>query len=353
MLLRPGVEVSLPEARAAGGPGQEADSLAQTLRRGQYWAAPLELVVIPGAVFLPEQSVVFLPNNTLCDELSYNLDHDFIPKLWQTSGWQRQLSLWYENRIETTPVTPGIHALLHPRWHNIYTHWFTEFMAALYDAEFDPAALDGICIPNGPGFQLQSLEFANLNLDRFKVLDQPVHRFEVAVLPTHSLARIWLHPGVTPGLLNYAASVLANVPADVAPARRPVYLSREDAQARRMVNEAELAAALEGIGFQKVIASELTFAEQVAVFANASALVSPHGSGLTNMLFLPDGAPILEIRALYAGNRGKLWDRSYQILAGLTDHPYSVAVFENPAGQDEWSIDIPYTVEAAKRLVGA
>ena len=353
VVLHPDMDVSLPDAIDCCGPERESEKLAQVLRRFRYWAAPLEAVVIPQATFLPEQSVVFWPDYALCDELVYDLCHDRTPKLWQPNGKQRQISNWYATRIVDTPVEAGAHALLHPRWHNIYTHWFTEFMAALFDAELDAAGFDHICVPNGPRFQRESLEFTRPDLNKFKILDRPIHRFEIAVVPTHVFARTWLHPAIAPGLLNYAAHIVKNLQAGEALPKRPIYLSREDAKVRRMVNEAELAAALEEIGFQKVVATDLSFAEQVRTFANASALVSPHGSGLTNMLFLPEGAPVLELRAMYAGSRGMLWDRSYQILAGLTNHPYSAAVFKNLAGQQEWSIDIPYAVAAAKRLIGA
>ncbi|MBP2316545.1 glycosyltransferase family 61 protein [Azospirillum soli] len=76
---------------------------------------------------------------------------------------------------------------------------------------------------------------------------------------------------------------------------RKLYVSRRDAASRRIHNEAELAATLEAAGFETVVPSHLPFAEQHRLFAEASVIVGPHGAGLTNMLFAPPGAAVVEL----------------------------------------------------------
>ena len=85
-----------------------------------------------------------------------------------------------------------------------------------------------------------------------------------------------------------------------APADR-VYVSRGGAGKRRIVNEAEVVAALTERGFRVVRAEDHTFEEQVAIFAGARHLVSNHGAGLTNMLFMPPGASVHLLR-LFVNN---------------------------------------------------
>jgi hypothetical protein len=222
--LHSGQEVSPPDAVYAEGASGDAQNFAKALRHTRYWAAPLDLLVVPGAVFLPEISVLFLPNFELCDELSYSMDHSRISTLWEKNGATRQVNSWYENQINKADIVPGIHALVHPRWHNIYTHWFTEALAALFDTGIDFARFDSICIPNGPDFQRQSLEMADQSSNRYTVLDQPVHRFEIAVVPTHGLARIWLHPAIGPGIQAFAARAQAQVVQSSGTPCCPIYL---------------------------------------------------------------------------------------------------------------------------------
>jgi capsular polysaccharide biosynthesis protein len=75
-----------------------------------------------------------------------------------------------------------------------------------------------------------------------------------------------------------------------------VYVSRGGAGRRRIRNEDEVIAVLRAHGFRTVRFEEHALAEQVRIAAGASYLVSNHGAGLTNMLFMRPGAHVLELR---------------------------------------------------------
>jgi capsular polysaccharide biosynthesis protein len=76
---------------------------------------------------------------------------------------------------------------------------------------------------------------------------------------------------------------------------RRIFLSRQDASARRMINESDLYGYLELLGFEKVEASKLSFREQVDLFADAEIVVGVHGAGLANLVFAPQGTAVFEI----------------------------------------------------------
>jgi capsular polysaccharide biosynthesis protein len=78
-----------------------------------------------------------------------------------------------------------------------------------------------------------------------------------------------------------------------APSRR-VYVSRERTARRRLANPEAVLGPLGGAGFDAVKMEELTFAEQVALAARTEILMGVHGAGLTNMLFMPEGAHVVE-----------------------------------------------------------
>ena len=48
-------------------------------------------------------------------------------------------------------------------------------------------------------------------------------------------------------------------------------------------------------GFEMVAPGTLSFRDQVALFASAEFIAGPHGAGLTNILFSPANAKVLEI----------------------------------------------------------
>jgi capsular polysaccharide biosynthesis protein len=77
---------------------------------------------------------------------------------------------------------------------------------------------------------------------------------------------------------------------------RRLYLSRSRAPKRRIVNEADVLELMRSLGFEIVFAEDLTFSDQVNLASTANLLVSNHGAGLTNMLFMPEGANVLELR---------------------------------------------------------
>lgn len=73
-----------------------------------------------------------------------------------------------------------------------------------------------------------------------------------------------------------------------------LYISRKNASARSVVNEAEVAEFLEGFGFRSVVLERLPVDKQIALFASSKVIVAPHGAGLTNLAFCEPGTKVIE-----------------------------------------------------------
>ena len=78
------------------------------------------------------------------------------------------------------------------------------------------------------------------------------------------------------------------------PTRR-LYISREDATSRRIINEKDLVKELVLHGFEVVTLSGMSFAHQVRLFNEAEIIVGPHGAGFTNAVFAQPGATLIEL----------------------------------------------------------
>jgi len=74
-----------------------------------------------------------------------------------------------------------------------------------------------------------------------------------------------------------------------------LYVSRQFANRRKVINETEILVILEKFGFAIFYPEQYSFIEQVAIFADVKYLVGEHGSGLTNLLFMRQGATVLEL----------------------------------------------------------
>jgi capsular polysaccharide biosynthesis protein len=74
-----------------------------------------------------------------------------------------------------------------------------------------------------------------------------------------------------------------------------IYISREGQALRFVENEQETVALLKKYGFQKLIIDHFSYDEQIAICCNIKYLVSPHGAGLTNLLFMVKNSSVLEM----------------------------------------------------------
>jgi hypothetical protein len=69
-------------------------------------------------------------------------------------------------------------------------------------------------------------------------------------------------------------------------------VSRSKTRSRRVVNEGELLARLEPLGFRTVYLEDRSFLEQLTLFARAEAIVASTGAGLINLLYSRPGTPV-------------------------------------------------------------
>ncbi|HLD76796.1 MAG TPA: glycosyltransferase 61 family protein [Rickettsiales bacterium] len=74
-----------------------------------------------------------------------------------------------------------------------------------------------------------------------------------------------------------------------------IYISRDGQKLRYVENEKEFVQLVEKYGFKKIIAEKFSYDEQIAIMKEAKYVISPHGAGLTNILFMKKNSSILEI----------------------------------------------------------
>jgi hypothetical protein len=79
-----------------------------------------------------------------------------------------------------------------------------------------------------------------------------------------------------------------------------VFISRRKALGRRITNEEEVIEALTQLGFTTYLLEDMSYVDQVRLFAQAKVIVAPHGAGLTNLLFA-ENARIVELFGAYVG----------------------------------------------------
>ena len=175
-----------------------------------------------------------------------------------------------------------------------YFHWITEAVPRLYVARDYYGALPPLLLPDWAErrqFVLQSL--SQFNISNIKILRSKGH--------CNSLLVPWLGDKASvPNreLMNrvrefYLTRINSHTSSSY-PDR--IYVSRARAGRRGIANETAVVETLRKARFEIVYFEEHPFEEQVRIASNARVLVSPHGAGLANLLFMSPGSSVLEIR---------------------------------------------------------
>src|SRR4051812_20116375 len=187
--------------------------------------------------------------------------------------------------------------LLHHHWASGYHHWLTESLLKL---EFvDPSQYVAVLPEDYPPFARESLSMYPFA----EILQLPVGRG----LGASSLTLVGNpHSGhFNPDHLRLLRQRIMARCDGPGPQADRIYVTRRGEHLRRVENEDEVVGALEAFGFEVVDPVRLSFRDQVRLFSRCRALVCVHGAGLTNCMFMPEGARVLELyRVLASSNDG-------------------------------------------------
>ncbi len=270
------VAVSPPAIRIEETPGRFDTQLATVL--SGYRTSACGTWTLPNARFTFPAGLVtvdgVVPEETL------------VQRIWPHS--YQYVPLAKIGRADAVSVAPGC-VFAFPHWNNVY-HWLVAMLPLALTLR-DETELPLYVPANGPPFTADSLDFLGLR-DRCVALDDGVYTCEelvVASLPGHGLDR----PSPR-HVQRIRQALLERLPHDATAARR-LYISRDDAPDRRVLNEGELVAALVELGFEKVTLGAQPFAEQLRLFAEAEIVIGAHGAGLANTIVCREGTWLLEL----------------------------------------------------------
>lgn len=214
-----------------------------------------------------------------------------------------------EKKIKPSHTVSTIHHI----WSSGYHHWVTEcLLKALYlDNEKDhiylPESYPDYCkeslnylgfkniytIPNGTGIKAKSA----------KLVPNPISGLEAP----NDLKLIREHFNVNSNI----------------PGKKKIFISRSSASLRKISNEQELIPLLKEKGYDIVNSEKLSFLEQIELYKNSQVIISNHGAGLTNCLFMPSGSIVFEIyREMESEN--DYMNLCYYRMAKSLNHEYCI-----------------------------
>lgn len=173
-------------------------------------------------------------------------------------------------------------------WHFNYHHWLIECLVRIkYLNEFDKEKKLKIILPNNMNsFQKESIKLLDIPEENIIYLDKN-YRFKK--LYFSSLGN-FSHNEIS-WLREYIFNKLSIIPKS----EKKYYISRNDANQRRINNESDLINLLKEQDFEILELTKYSFIEQVKIFSQAKVIIAPHGAGMTNMIFTPSDCNIIEL----------------------------------------------------------
>jgi len=255
---------------------------AHYARRTGYLVPEKYLVRLEGVRLADGGGMLVLPDRRRVVEVAFTEDH-----LWRFPAYQGRLPQ-REKRVS------GPHyslLMLHSGIHNYY-HWLHDCVMRLHLVlERLPAETTFVVPPNLRPWETDALAAVGVPAERLLPFDgSAVWVFD----------DFWFSPPTTIGDRDCPAAdawlrACLGSPRSAGRGSRRVFVSRRDARWRRIVNEEELHPVLRDHGFEIVLLEGYSLRENVRLFEEAEVVVGPHGAGLTNLLFCPVGARVLEI----------------------------------------------------------
>jgi len=195
--------------------------------------------------------------------------------------------------------------LIHHPWYNYY-HWMCEPIFRLWmvkeklqnlilllpdyykNSDFIMGSLEPFGIKNIFFIPAQkSLHIGNLCMPQIKPLVDSYHVYQLNEIRQFYLAYVTKDKKLSINL------------------GERLYISRRKASKKKIVNEEELEKVLIQYNFTIINNEDYSFLQQVSLFSNAKFLVSIHGAGLTNMIFMKENSNIFEFHK--KRTNGKDW----------------------------------------------
>tara|TARA_B100000989_G_scaffold261642_1_gene212788 strand:- start:189 stop:1211 length:1023 start_codon:yes stop_codon:yes gene_type:complete len=90
---------------------------------------------------------------------------------------------------------------------------------------------------------------------------------------------------------------------------KKIYVTREDSNYRKILNEADVVTLLRENGYRIINPQLYEIDEQIEIFSNADKIIAPHGSNLANIIFCKPGTEIFEITPSFRDNEKIFEDR--------------------------------------------
>jgi len=177
-----------------------------------------------------------------------------------------------------------------------YYHWMVELLPRLAILQQSGIDYDYLYVQLNHQFMKDSLELLGIDLESV-IKPGGKHKYIQAnelIVPSMTSA-FGYTPGFAVDFLRKSFIPLAQKSISKERFSKKVFISRQNSVQRKIINEDEVFALFQKIGFVRYNLEKMSLLEQVMLFHNAESIVGEHGAGLTNIVFAQPGTRVGEI----------------------------------------------------------
>ena len=260
-----------------------------TIPEGRVWNAPQK-----NSWLICNATAVITPDNYLLGDVSRSYPWYLPPCSYKE---QAERTLFNLEELPDLTELSGKVALLTGLAGHVYYHWMFDILPRLEILRLSGINLETIdrfvVNYNEKPFQKETLSWLGIPLEKIVSSDRNSYiKASELIVPSFPGYLDWVPFGTIKFLRQ---TFLPKLSLDSSQFGKKIYVSRARARGRKIINEESVAKFLNERGFTTVYLEEMTVLEQVALFANAKAIVTPHGSGLTNLAFCSPKTKVVEL----------------------------------------------------------
>ncbi len=288
-LMSKSVPVKLPAPRYA-----DAD-LIEFLNQNQGYTMPQPGIDIVSNAFVSHYGLVskYGVLNRHC--MPNQFPSNDIPQFW---NFQKEVAFQeavcrFGSSMKVRNLGPEFtYLLIHHKWFG-YFFWMTCYLPRLLRAL--NSGLSGntklLVSKRWIDFGYVAGSLATVNIAK-EYLDLDEHAFVSKLLLPHARsATSHIDPDEIQRVVEHFTQAF---PGPAPTPYRKVWIHRSETGRRHLGNEKEVLDFLNAHGFELLVLENLSLKEQILVMRETKILAGLHGAGLTNLMFLPKGATVLE-----------------------------------------------------------
>jgi len=265
------------------------------LSKETYWNKELKIKKLKN-VFITHWGLIvrklFLPLKS-AENLIGSYDETFYKRHWRVAIEQFLVSKFGKS-LPSEIFNDGEYFTIHTPWFG-YFSWLTTYLPRLIEIHVKyPKAI--LLMPE----EWDEISYVKDSLLLFPDLKKKCVKADHHMFVKHFVfaqVRPWtsqFYPEHLEQVRNLFIPTIENKTQNSKPISR-VYVSRKKANRRKISNEEEIEQLLVKYGFQSICFEDYSINEQVELMQNADILISMHGAGLTNALFMKPGSVLFEL----------------------------------------------------------